>query len=327
MISIKKIFAVFFVLGVSALQARAVTNETEEIRKKTLSDTYGENSIPLFEKYCTSSIYAAGNYIDCGTKKITCGSNIDTNLWDDNDTGLSDYCAKEEKTNSSENDNSKVSALYAQRKAECISIKDATWDDKKNECNKPGDNAKKIAAGVSTAAMGIGGMQLAQGLAEQSADKATAQEVSAYLSNLRCGISNGLHDVKVGTESTLPTFSPEFAKLRQEYIGIDSKSGLVGKLKSAKENLGIAPGIESELIMDTSGLYKNNSVGTGSGQFETAEERLGDDKSRIKTGAIIAGAGAVVGIAAPVVIDKVVQAKQENKTEKEPVKTNDAAQE
>ncbi len=162
---------------------------------------------------------------------------------------------------------------------------------------------------ATTAATGIGGMQLMQGLAEQSSDKDAAADMAAYIETMRCTYGDG-KQVKAGPdEIELPGANDsELMKLRSEYLA------LAADLKERKEALGMKPGIESETILDRSatGLYDDENIAISGGNYgslyraqmlnsESDQAKIADEKStssnRVKGGAIAAGAGVVVGVA------------------------------
>ena len=199
--------------------------------------------------------------------------------------------------------------------------------DKLNNLNKAleenleelGDNAKameeneqskenKMLTAATTAATGIGGMELARGLAEQNADKDAEQNMGAYLTTFRCKYGDAV-PVKVGPdEIELPGGNDsEMAKLRNEYFA------LANDLKERKTALGMNPGIESQEILDKSqtGLYDDESVGIDGGAYaslyraqvlksEQDQQQIDEEKqkseNRVKYGATAAVAGAAMGI-------------------------------
>ena len=200
-------------------------------------------------------------------------------------------------------------------------IKDERSDDEKKnaleEKRKAYEEAKKkeqsfenrALTAVTTAATGIGGMQLMQGLAEQSSDKAAEEDMTAYIETMRCTYGED-KQVKAGTEEIeLPGANDEqLMNLRAEYLA------LAADLKERKEALGMKPGIESEEILDraSSGLYDEETIGISNGayasryraqmlQSEADQAKIDDaastSKNRVTGGAIAAGAGVVVGIA------------------------------
>lgn len=185
--------------------------------------------------------------------------------------------------------------------------------------------ANKTLTAVTTAATGIGGMELARGLAEQKADKEADADMTAYIETMRCTYGDG-KQVKAGPEEIeLPGGNnAELMKLRSEYFALASD------LKERKEALGMKPGIESEVIMDKSqmGLYDDENIGITDGAYaslyrakalnsEKDQARINEDKEaskkRVIGGAVAVAAGAVIGIAGNAIINK----KSKQRTEYE----------
>jgi len=160
--------------------------------------------------------------------------------------------------------------------------------------------ANKMLGGITMAATGIGGMQLAQGLAEMKADKEADADMDAYLKTVWCGIG-GMRTVEHNTSGKTPEETRQLVDARLKY------AGLAQKMKTAKENLGMAPGIESELIIDTSALYQGRGTDTNGivHHFDTATERKESEsgKKRAIGGGIAAGAGVLVGIGGDAIIN------------------------
>lgn len=154
--------------------------------------------------------------------------------------------------------------------------------------------ANKMLGGATMAATSIGAMQLAQGMTEMNADNAADAEMQSYLSTIICGIG-GAKDVRYNTGGMAPEETRQLADARLKYIT------LAAKMKAAKENLGMAPGIESELLVDTSSLYSGRGTDQGGagGRFDTAAERKeasdNMDKDSAKVRAIAGGAALGVG--------------------------------
>lgn len=159
---------------------------------------------------------------------------------------------------------------------------------------------------LTTAATGIGGMELAQGLAEQKADKDAERDMKAYMATFRCEYGNG-KSVKSGTtEIELPGGNDqEMLKLRNEYFA------LAKSLKELKESLGMKSGIENEIILDKSqtSLYDDENIGITNGAYaslyraeignETDQAKINESKEtsskRAIGGGITAGVGTVGG--------------------------------
>ncbi len=205
----------------------------------------------------------------------------------------------------------------------CDCGEDLTWDTEEKECNDKlaqkqaaYDEAKaneqslanRTLTALTTAATGIGGMELARGLAEQSADAAADQDMAAYLATFRCTYGNTVQ-VKAGPDVIeLPGGNDtELMQLRSEYFT------LAADLKERKEALGMAPGIESEEILDKSqmGLYDDENTGITSGAYaslyrakalesEEDQEKIDAErkasKNRVIGGAVAAGVGVVGGM-------------------------------
>ena len=165
----------------------------------------------------------------------------------------------------------------------------------------------RILGGATMAATGLGGMELAMGLAEQKADEAAAEDMAAYLATFRCSYAPG-KSVKGGPDPIeLPGGNDEtFLNLRNEYMTLASS------LKERKESLGMKPGLESEEILDKSqmGLYDDENVGVTSGTYSSLyramalnsavdQEKIDADKQtsekRVNIGGTVGGIGAVGG--------------------------------
>ena len=168
--------------------------------------------------------------------------------------------------------------------------------------------ANRTLTALTVAATGLGGMELARGLAEQKADKEAEADMTAYIETMRCTYGDG-KQVKAGPEEIeLPGGNnAELMKLRSEYFA------LAADLKERKEALGMKPGIESEVIMDKSqmGLYDDENIGITDGAYaslyrakalnsETDQAKINEDKEaskkRVIGGAVAAGAGVVGGV-------------------------------
>ena len=193
--------------------------------------------------------------------------------------------------------------------------KDNRTDEEKAEAEQEYKDAKEkeqskenrmLTAGT-LAATGIGGMQLAQGLSEQKADKEAEQNMEAYIATMRCKYAD--KSVKAGPdEIELPGGNDaNMMKLRAEYIA------LAADLKERKTALGMKPGIESEEILDKAqmGLYDDESVGITDGSYaslyrakmlnsENDQSKLDaaakEAKTRVIAGGVVAGAGVVGGM-------------------------------
>ena len=168
--------------------------------------------------------------------------------------------------------------------------------------------ANRALTAATVAATGIGAMELAQGLSEQRADKAAAEDMAAYIATFRCDYGGG-KSVKAGPdEIELPGGNNQtLMNYRAEYFA------LANDLKDRKTALNIKPGIESEAILDKTqlGLYDDENTGITSGaeaslyraqmlKSESDQSKLDEASStsqkRVKGGAIALGAGVAGGV-------------------------------
>ncbi len=175
--------------------------------------------------------------------------------------------------------------------------------------------ANRTVTSLSTAAMGIGAMELARGLSEQKADKDADADMDAYIETMRCSYGDG-KSVKAGPEEIiLPGGNDgKIMSYRSEYFA------LAKDLKERKTALGMKPGIESEEILDKTqmGLYDDEFKGIEKGSeaslyrakmlgSETDQAKLDEmqeaSSKRVKGGAIAAAAGVVAGVAGNLLIN------------------------
>ena len=181
----------------------------------------------------------------------------------------------------------------------------------------------KLLGGASMAATGIGGMQVMSALAEQSADADAEAAMRAYLATFHCNYGGGVN-IPGGEKDVQLPGGNELVGLYSEYVN------LANDLKVRKNALGMKPGIESESILDsaTSGLYDDVAIGKTSGAFTSLARALqnpdgpdaaawaaqkSDTANKLKTGATIAGIGAVGGAVGNLLINK--NAPKENSKE------------
>lgn len=206
----------------------------------------------------------------------------------------------------------------------CIPESALSQEDAQKRMDELKENAQKMkekeqstpnkllgAAGIG--AVGIGGMNIASALSEQSADRHAEDDMKAYLATFRCDYGQGRNIVGGETGIQLPGGN-ELIQYTTEY------KQLATSLKSDKEALGMLPGIESETIFDsaTTGLYDDVSIGRQKGAFTSLSRALLDENSadaaewqkmkddtakKLKTGVIVAGAGAVATIAGNIAIN------------------------
>jgi len=178
---------------------------------------------------------------------------------------------------------------------------------------KEQSTANKALGAAAIGATGIGAMNMMSGMAEQKADEAAEEDMKAYLATFVCDYGQG-RNIKGGeTNIDLPGGNELTAQVN-EY------KALAADLKVRKEALGKTPGIESEIIYDIAetGLYDNVGLGRQSGAYTSLSKALTDEtskdaeawskqkadaKSKVKTGAITAGVGALGGIAGNLAIN------------------------
>ena len=176
--------------------------------------------------------------------------------------------------------------------------------------------ANRTLTAAAVAAMGIGGMELARGLAEQNADRNAEQSMDAYIATMRC--KYGSNSVKAGTtEVELPGGNnANMMELRNEYFS------LATDLKERKAALGMTPGIENETIMDKSemGLYTQENVGITGGAYsslyrakvmesEKDKTQIDEEKSKTNNRVVGGGAATAVGGAGGVIGNAVINRK------------------
>ncbi len=206
----------------------------------------------------------------------------------------------------------------------CILEKALSEEDAKKRMEELKDNAQKMkereqstenkllgAAGIG--AVGIGGMNIASALSEKSADADAEEDMKAYLATFRCdygqgrNITGGETNIELPGGNDLLTYTTEYKQLAQN-------------LKIDKEALGMMPGIESEVVFDKAetGLYDNVGIGTQPGAFTSLSRALLDENSadakawaaqkdatasKLKTGLVVAGVGAVGSLAGNLAIN------------------------
>ncbi len=175
--------------------------------------------------------------------------------------------------------------------------------------------ANRMLGAAAIGAGGIGGMMLASGIAEQRADADAERDMAAYLATFKCNYGAGMTVAGGQTNVQLPGANV-LLPLYNEYIT------LATDLQARKEVLGMAPGIESEIISDvaTSGLYDDTAIGITDGAYASVSRALSDTTSadavawsaqqsetaqKVQTGGIVGGAGVVGGAVGNVLINYV----------------------
>ena len=187
--------------------------------------------------------------------------------------------------------------------------------------DKEQSTANKLLGAAGIGSVGIGTQMAASALAEQNADDAAQRDMAAYLATFKCDYGTGMNIAGGQTDVELPGGNDLFT-LVNEY------KTLAADLKVRKESLGLAPGIESETIIDAAetGVYDNAETGKTGGAYASLARALSDETSddakqiaeqksetakKLKTGAITAGVGAVTTIAA----DLAINSKNKNKSD------------
>ena len=171
--------------------------------------------------------------------------------------------------------------------------------------DKEQSTANKLISATGIGATGIGASQALSALSEQRADDRAEDDMRAYLVTIKCdyGMGKNISGGETGIE--LPGGN-ELAQYVTQY------KTLAADLKVRKTALGLAPGIESEIIIDAAdtGLYDNAATGKTDGAFTSLSRALGDETgadaqawaqqkadtaNKLKTGAIVAGIGVMGG--------------------------------
>ena len=172
----------------------------------------------------------------------------------------------------------------------------------------------KILGAAAIGLTGIGGMQLMSAVAEKNADADAERDMKAYLATFVCDYGAG-RNIRGGEINIETPGANDMTAMVTEY------KLLATDLKARKEALGLQPGIEADVIFDATdtGLYDNVSSGRQSGAYTSLSKALTDENSKdaeewakqkadaaskVKTGAITAGAGAIGGAIGNMIINK-----------------------
>ena len=187
-------------------------------------------------------------------------------------------------------------------------------EDYKNAKERETSVANRILSGATIAATGLGGMELARGIAEQSVDRDAAADMAAYMATFQCKIGDNGNKINGGDMGITTPGANQLINLYQSYVD------LAASVKARKADLGLRPGIEADVVLDKSatGLYddKGNGVqnGTYASLYRAARGNQSDiDKlaeqsdastNRVQIGGTAAGVGAVGGAVGNVLINK-----------------------
>ena len=183
----------------------------------------------------------------------------------------------------------------------------------------------RMVGGTAMGTMGIGGQMIGSALAEQSADSDAEMDMAAYLATFKCDYGAGMN-IAGGTLNVELPGANILLPIYTEYVTLASD------LKTRKEALGMAPGIESNEILDaaTSGLYDNVSTGVTGGAYASIARALmnpegadaaawaaqkAETSEQLKAGAITAGVGALVGITGNVLLNEIGPNKVEERSD------------
>ena len=174
--------------------------------------------------------------------------------------------------------------------------------------------ANRLLSGATMAATGLGGMELARGLAEQNADKDAAADMAAYMATFQCKIGDKGNKINGGDMEIATPGANQLIDLYQTYVALASD------LRERKNALGIKPGIEAEVVLDKSavGLYDDKGNGIQNGTYaslyratmgngadiDKLAEQSDASTRRVQIGGTVAGAGAVGGAVGNVLINK-----------------------
>ena len=252
-------------------------------------------------------------------------NNGKTNTGDNTETPPADN-SNDDSTESTDG-NTETEELSATEKQKLKDKKSSFEDAKATEQSRE----NRMLTAATTAATGIGGMELAMGLAEQKADKAAEQNMDAYIATFRCTYGNGKQVKASSQEIELPGGNDAtMMKYRDEYFA------LAQSLKVRKAALEMAPGIEAEEIMDKSqmGLYDDENVGLTDGTYSSLyrakmlgsekdqqqiDEEKKKSKNRVIAGAVVGGVGVVGGAVGDSLINgklhDLIQEKKDNKND------------
>lgn len=265
---------------------------------------------PITDKDCTKSIVGATSAeLDCKDGKSYCrASGCDTA----NGYELSGNECKCTATG------------FEVQNGKCTPKKVLSADQYQKEIKDLADNAQKMheketslenrmigAAGIG--GVGAGGTMLGASIYETMADADAEEKMTGYLASFRCDYGNGTQIRGGETNVELPGGN--------DMIGLYTQyAQLANDLRMRKEQLGLRPGIESEIVIDKSGTGLYDDVGTGitGGTYASIARALqnpdGPDaakwaaqrettKNTLIAGAVTAGVGAIGSAAANIAVN------------------------
>lgn len=224
-----------------------------------------------------------------------------TRAWDDK--SQKEICIVTECESGYSISDDKLSCQSKLSEAESRARVDELRENAKKMHDKETSTANKLIGAAGIGATGIGTSQALSALSEQRADDRAEDDMRAYLATIKCDYGTGktVNGGETGIE--LPGGN-ELTQYVTQY------KTLAADLKVRKTALGMSPGIESETIIDAAetGLYDNAATGKTNGAFTSLSRALSDETSadaqawaqqkadtasKLKTGAIVAGVGAV----------------------------------
>ena len=159
----------------------------------------------------------------------------------------------------------------------------------------------RMLSGATIAATGLGGMELARGLAEKKADENAEADMAAYMATFQCKIGDNGNKINGGDMEIATPGANQLINLYQSYVD------LAASVKQRKADLGIRAGIESDVVLDKSatGLYDDKGNGVQNGTYaslyraamgnEADIDKLAEQSDATTRRAQIGGASAGVG--------------------------------
>ena len=162
--------------------------------------------------------------------------------------------------------------------------------------------ANKMIDAAAIGATGIGASQLFEGMAEKSADTASAQAIAAYTASIKCAIpGTSVMNIKNGDNGIAPIPS-KFTSLKGQM------NTIVANLTNARSALGQQPGIEAQFVDKTS-LYNYGENGQGGfkSTLDTAQQRLdsGAAQKLIDSGTKTAAVGLGIGVVGNLLVNDI----------------------
>ncbi len=298
----KKILLILSIL--TTVATPAVATDTSDCK----DEENGIKSGTLMNNECIPSacienrwqLTGEGNDKKCVEQE--CEFDNGTGEWEKNNNGILECKLKNCAHGYKPNDNGTKCVAGQLSESDSQAKADELRDNAQAMRDKEQSTANKLLGAAGIGATGIGGMQMASAMAEQSADEDAETAMRAYLATFHCDYGGGQNIPGGKTNVELPGGN-ELIDLYSEYVN------LANDLKVRKTALDMRPGIESESILDaaTSGLYDDVAIGKTSGAYTSLARALMDPNgadaaawaqqkaetaNKKKTGMITAGIGA-----------------------------------